>query len=117
MGVGLGAQVGAGRACVLGMQGVRAAGRAGRWGSRRWGAGAAGVERAGRRAVGARGARASGRCAGAAARAGARGAHGLSVAGRWARGLAAGCALGALGPFSIRFDSVFSRVKFFGHCS
>ena len=35
----------------------------------------------------------------------------------WARGLALGSALGALGPFLIRFDSVFSRVKFFGHCS
>ena len=56
----------------------------------------AGAERAGGLAVGARGARLG---AGRAA---------------WARRLAAGC---ALGPFSIRFDSVFSRVKFFGHCS
>ena len=36
-------------------------------------------------------------------------ARGLGVAGRaaWAPGLALGCALGALGPFSIRFDSFF----------
>ena len=32
-------------------------------------------------------------------------ARGLGVA--WAPGLALGCALGALGPFSIRFDSFF----------
>ena len=35
--------------------------------------------------------------------AGARGARGAA----WAPGLALGSALGALGPFSIRFDSVF----------
>ena len=39
-GTQVGVGLGAGRACVLGMQGVRAAGR---WGSRRWGAGAAGA--------------------------------------------------------------------------
>ena len=33
LGAGLGAQVGAGRACVLGVQGERATGRAGRWGA------------------------------------------------------------------------------------
>ena len=40
MGAGqaLGVQVGAGRACVMGVKGARAAGRAGRWGGRRWGA-------------------------------------------------------------------------------
>ena len=38
LGAGLGAQVGAERACVLGVQGARAAGRARRWGGRRWGA-------------------------------------------------------------------------------
>ena len=54
----------------------------------------------------------------AAAGAGARGACGAGPAGRqarglgagraaWAPGLALGCALGALGPFSIRFDSFF----------
>ena len=35
-----------------------------------------------------------------------RGAAG-ALPGRWARGLALGSALGALGPFSIRFDSFF----------
>ena len=55
---------------------------------------------------------------GAAAGAGARGACGAGPAGRqarglgagraaWAPGLALGYALGALGPFSIRFDSFF----------
>ena len=90
----------------------------------------AGPERADRQAAGARGQRASSRRTGGVGQAGARGtagrgskrgrarARGLGVAGRaaWARGLAGGCALGALGPFSIRFDLVFSRVKFFGHC-
>ena len=36
------------------------------------------------------------------------GARGAGLAGRWARGLALGCALGALGLFLARFDSVFS---------
>ena len=38
-----------------------------------------------------------------------RQARGLGAGGAgWARGLALGCALGVLGLFSIRFDSVFS---------
>ena len=53
--------------------------------------------------------------------AGARGARGLGARGprpgraglaTWARGLAAGCALGALGLFLIRFDSVFFLSQF-----
>ena len=38
-------------------------------------------------------------------------------AGRWARGLALGSALGALGPFSIRFDSFFFPKSANEHCS
>ena len=63
MGAGqaLGVQVGVGRACVLGVQGARAAGRAGRWGGRRWGAGArralAGARQGERQALGRTGAR------------------------------------------------------------
>ena len=34
-----------------------------------------------------------------------------------ARGLATGCALGALGLFSTRFNSVFFLSHIFGHCS
>ena len=50
LGAGLGAQVGAERACVLGVQGARAAGRARRWGGRRAGrAGRAGARSAGGR--------------------------------------------------------------------
>ena len=49
---------------------------------------------------------------GAAAGAGSRVARGAGLAGpgraAWARGLALGCALGALGLFLARFDSVFS---------
>ena len=54
-------------------------------------------------------ARASGRRVGRAGQAGARGAA-ASAGARGARGagLALGSALGALGPFSIRFDSFFS---------
>ena len=91
-------------------------GRAGEGAGERWGAQALG--RAGRSW------QASGRRAGVARRArgradgGARGACGAGPAGRqarglgagraaWAPGLALGCALGALGPFSIRFDSFF----------
>ena len=96
MGAGqaLGVQVGAERACVLGVQGARAAGRAGRWGGRRWGAGAAGA--GGRRASGraerwrARG-RARGRRAGA--RLGGR-ALGAGRTRRWAQAREA-CAAGA----------------------
>ena len=76
-------------------RGRRASGRA---------AGAWGAERTGWRAAGARGAR------GRQARAHA----GLAA---WARGLAAGCALGALGPFSIRFDSFFFSESPNEHCS
>ena len=35
----------------------------------------------------------------------------------WARGLALGSALGALGPFSIRFDSFFFPESLNEHCS
>ena len=102
--------------------GARAAG-AGRRAAAGWGArqqaGARGsrLRREGERQV--RGARQQARARGRAqARAG-RTAWAWLGAGcaAWARGLAADCALGALGPFSIRFDSVFSRVNFFGHCS
>ena len=76
---------------------------------RAWGA--AGSMGAGRHDAGA-GARHGARAAGArAAGSGERGLHSRGAAdarpGHWARGLALGCALGALGPFSIRFDSVF----------
>ena len=69
--------------------------------------GLAGARAGARRAAGARaqaGARAR-----ADAQAGVGTRHGLG-AGRaaWARGLALGCALGALGLFLARFDSVFS---------
>ena len=64
----------------------------------------------------ARGARQQAR--GAAGRGSRRGrARGVRPGRGWVHGLAVGCALDALGPFSIRFDSIFSRVKFFGHCS
>ena len=75
----------AGRAC-WGAQGGRRTGAGGRASARQLGAGAGGRQGAGR-AVGKRWA-----C-------GARAA--------WAPGLALGSALGALGPFSIRFDSFF----------
>ena len=84
MGAGqaLGVQVGAGRACVLGVQGTRAAGRAGRWGGRRWGA------RQGERACGRASGRAAGRAAGLGARARGAGGSGRSAgrtgARRWA---------------------------------
>ena len=97
------------------------AGRAGRaWGARagvgaeRWARGALSSGRAGR---GER-RRASGRRAGRAGQAGAR-QQARARAGRtsWAHGLAAGCALGALGPFSIRFDSFFFPESPNEHCS
>ena len=59
-----------------------------------------------RRGVGRR----HGRAAGAGSRRG-RGARGVRP-GRWAPGLALGCALGALGLFSIRFDSVLFLSRF-----
>ena len=62
--------------------------------------------------------RACGRWAHAGAR-GRRQARGRGAAGergalpgRWARGLATGCALGALDLFSVRFDSVFFLSQF-----
>ena len=75
------------------------------------GAGRHGAGRAGGRLAGGRaGARLGARTAGSGAQ-GARGVRSKGAAGarpgRWARMLALGCALGALGPFSIRFDSVF----------
>ena len=49
----------------------------------------------------------------------ARGARGAGRRGRaaWARGLALGSALGALCPFSIRFDSFFFPESPNEHCS
>ena len=78
----------------LGAQGVR--------GARRRGVGHAGGT------LGAQAGRAGAQAAGSGARQGAvvRGAAGARP-GRWARGLALGSALGALDPFSIRFDSFF----------
>ena len=79
--------------------------QAGRW-ARRRGAGRAGGRRG--RAAGVRvaGARTAGSGARGARSVRSRGAAGARP-GRWARGLALGSALGALGPFSIRFDSFF----------
>ena len=78
-------------------------------GARRWQRGAAGAGRAG--VLQARGARGrSGRNAGGRVRVRAERAGQGWLGGRraaWAPGLALGCALGALGLFSIRFDSVF----------
>ena len=109
---------GRGRRWALGRAGGRGAQAAGA--RRRWGAG--------RRAdTGARGRRAgAGRRADTGGRAGGRGARGARGRARrqararagqawlgvgraaWARGLALGCALGALGLFLARFDSAFS---------
>ena len=105
------------------MRGRSGEGAGGRWGAqeveapRRWG------ER-GRRAAGARAlagartradAQAGVERADMGGHAGGRGARGsrtmsrrAGLAGRWALGLALGCALGALGLFLARFDSVFS---------
>ena len=47
----------------------------------------------------------------------ARGARARARHRRWARGLAKGCALGALSLFLARFDSVFFLSRIFGHCS
>ena len=105
-------------ACVTGRTAVsrhgaeRWARRRGVHGARRWQLGAAGAGRAGAlqsrcRRAGPAGGRSAGRAQqDAAAGAGVRGARGAGLAGRQARGLALGCALGALGLFSIRFDSV-----------
>ena len=96
-----------GRAGVARTGALQAGGRAGerqaRWARRR--AGRAG-ERQARARAGERqlGAGAGGR-QGAGRAAGRRRARGARAA--WAPGLALGSALGALGPFSIRFDSFF----------
>ena len=96
----------------------QAAGRAGSGTARAlqatgaWARGAGGDRRAGRAAGGAQargvhGARGR-RGAGAGRAQGPRQARGLGAGhAAWARGLALGSALGALGPFSIRFDSFF----------
>ena len=69
----LGVQVGVGRACVLGVQGARAVGRAGRWGGRRWGA-------QGERSAGEC---AAGRDAGVGAQGGTGHGHGMDTRGAW----------------------------------
>ena len=70
---------------------------------------AAGAGGTGVRALGARGH--AGQAAGVRqGEAGARQERGARAA--WAPGLATGCALGALGLFSIRFDSVFFLSQF-----
>ena len=48
---------------------------------------------------------------------GARQGAGRAAGRRWAPGLALGSALGALGPFSIRFDSFFFPESPNEHCS
>ena len=67
-------------------------------------AGVRGRARTGAGRTGSRRGRAAGRAGGRRA-AGRRAARGVRAA--WAPGLALGSALGALGPFSIRFDSFF----------
>ena len=122
---------------------ARSRGRRGAGASRRWGVGpgACGARRrargrarqvAGRAGVLVRGCgaqlarQAAGRAGawarGAAGAAGARGARGTGAGhAAWARSLGArpgqGCALGALGLFLARFDSVFFLSQIFGHCS
>ena len=84
------------RAGVLGARGTRGRQALGRWAQRGSGRSGARGSRRGRRA-------------------------GSAWAGHWAGGLGAwagqGCALGALGLFSTRFDSVFFLSRIFGHCS
>ena len=114
----LGAQAGrTGRA--RGAGGWARSARAGsdRHGMGAWSAGGrAGVRSRLRQARGAGGGRRMGRAAGEAQARGARqagaGRAGCARPGRWARGLATGCALGALGLFSVRFDSVFFLSQF-----
>ena len=96
--------------------------RASSWARGRWGAGPHGrVIGAGRVAGRARQER-HGRMGaghtGAGERGGGAASRGLGP-GRaaWVRGLAKGCALGALGLFLARFDSVFFLSQIFGHCS
>ena len=73
---------------------------------RKWGAGAQQAGRAAGEARGKHGARQAGLVAG-------RGRHArLARPGRWVRGLATGYALGALGLFSVRFDSVLFLSRF-----
>ena len=122
-GVGRHGRAGAGRTGA-GAAGAGALGRQalGRWDARSgtaWRAGRAGSW-AGARTEG-RGRRAGGR-AGARGRARGRQARGRQALGaRGARGLGAwagrGSALGALGPFSIRFDSFFFPESRNEHCS
>ena len=100
---------GMGAGQVLGAAG---AGRAGELQERGSAGGARGVggRRMGR-ANGRRVGRADGRRAGA--QQGTEGARqGRAGCSAWARGLATGCALGALGLFSIRFDLVFFLSRF-----
>ena len=95
--------------------------------ARRWQRGSAGAGRAGvlqvRGACGRSGRRAGGRarCRRGRARS-ARGRAGWAAGARpghaaWTPGLALGCALGALGLFSIRFDSFFLPESLNEHCS
>ena len=123
----------------LGLLGVQAGAGRGRWGARQRAAGArthngrAGahdrrkqprgsrLERTGRQVAAAR--RRGARAAGSGAR-GVRGVRSRGAAwalgarpGSWACGLALGCALGALGLFSIRFDSFFFPESLNEHCS
>ena len=82
-----------------------AASVAGRWAGRAGPAGRAGKWQAQAQASGSRRGRARRARGRASWAAGAR-------PGRWARGLATGCVLGALGLFSIRFDSVLFLSQF-----
>ena len=88
--------------------------REGRSGGRRrtLGTGHVGAGHAGgAQAHGARGAGSS------SARQGAAGRGRERQGAAWARGLAKGCALGALSLFLALFDSVFFLSQIFGHCS
>ena len=131
LGAGCWAGVGRARSAQVGVRGRAGEGAGGRWGAqaagacRRWGARVARGRQA-RERWQARG-RAGGLGArqGAAAGAGARGARVAELAGRaaWARGLALGCALGALGLFldpvrlgiflSHQMNIVHYKIKFF----
>ena len=67
---------------------------------------------AGKRAHGARAGRGKHALQAGSARQAGAGRSRSARPGRWARGLATGCALGALGLFSIRFDSVLFLSRF-----
>ena len=105
--------LGAGWALV-GRAGAARSAQAGRWACRRDAGRAGGAlgARARGRARESEGPRARGR---AGARA--RGRAGARARGWQARGLALGSALGALSPFSIRFDSFFFPESLNEHCS